>query len=146
MATLTMTRSEREAFLAEVHVGVLSVAAADRGPTSSPVWYRYTPGGPIRITASPATRKVRLMQRAGRATLCVQTEALPYRYVSVEGPVEIVDADVRAEQRVIAHRYLGEKLGERYLASQAAGLADEVVLQLHPEVWWSRDFSKLSLG
>jgi len=146
MTTLTMTRSQCEAFLAEVHVGILSVGQAGRGPASSPVWYGYAPGGPIRITASPETRKVRLLQQVGRASLCVQSEALPYRYVSVEGPVEIVDADVRAEQRAIAHRYLGEKLGERYLASQADGLAGEVLLHLQPERWWSRDFSKLSLG
>jgi hypothetical protein len=49
-------------------------------------------------------------------------------------------------QRRIAHRYLGEKLGERYLASQAEGLAEEVILHLHPERWWSRDFSRMSLG
>jgi len=146
MATLTMTRSKREAFLADVHVGILSVPNPGRGPTSSPVWYGYNAGEAICITASPDSRKVRLMQQAGRASLCVQTEALPYRYVSVEGPVEIVDGDVRSEQRAIAHRYLGEKLGDRYLASQAAGLADEILLHLHPEVWWSRDFSKLSLG
>jgi len=64
----------------------------------------------------------------------------------VEGPIEIVAADVRSEQREIAHRYLGEKLGERYLVSQADGLSDEVVLHLHPERWWSRDFARLSLG
>jgi PPOX class probable F420-dependent enzyme len=146
MATLNMTRSECEAFLAGVHVGILSVSEPGRGPTSSPVWYDYAPGGPIRITASPESRKVRLIQREGRAALCVQTEELPYRYVSVEGPVEIVDADVRPEQRTIAHRYLGERLGERYIESLGADLSGEVLLHLHPERWWSRDFSRLSLG
>jgi len=146
MTTLNMPRSGCQAFLAEVHVGILSVGEPGRGPTSSPVWYGYEPGGPVRITAGPDSRKVRLIQQAGRASLCVQTEQLPYCYVSVEGPVEIVDSDVRSEQRVLAHRYLGEKLGDRYLASQADGLSDEVLLHLHPERWWSRDFSRLSLG
>jgi PPOX class probable F420-dependent enzyme len=127
-------------------VAILSVADADRGPASSPVWYSYSPGGPVRITASPDSRKVRLVEQVRRASLCVQSEELPYRYVSIEGPVEIVDADVRAEQRLIAHRYLGEKLGDRYLASQADGLSREVLLRLHPERWWSRDFSRLGLG
>lgn len=145
MTALVMTRSECEAFLAEVHVAILSVGEPGRGPTSSPVWYGYTPGEPIRITAGPDSRKVRLAQREGRASLCVQSEDLPYRYVSVEGPIEIVDADVRSVQRVLAHRYLGEALGERYLASQAEGLSNEVVLHLHPERWRSRDFSRLRL-
>ena len=48
MKTLTMTRSECQAFLAEVHVGILAVAEPGRGPIASPVWYGYTPGGPIR--------------------------------------------------------------------------------------------------
>ena len=146
MNTLAMARSEREAFLAQVHVGILSVAEPGRGPTASPVWYAYAPGGPIRITAGRESRKVRLIQQAGRAALCAQTEALPYRYVSVEGRVEIIAGDVHAEQRLIAHRYLGEKLGERYLASQATGLSEEVLLHLHPERWWSRDFSRLSVA
>jgi PPOX class probable F420-dependent enzyme len=146
MTLLTMTRSECQAFLAGVHVGILSVPEPGRGPTTSPVWYGYTPGGPIRITAGRGSRKVRLIERTGRASLCVQTEDLPYRYVSVEGPIAIVDGEVRSEQRSIAHRYLGEKLGERYLASQADGLSQEVLLHLHPERWWSRDFSRLSLG
>jgi PPOX class probable F420-dependent enzyme len=143
---LAMTRSECEAFLAEAHVAILAVAEAGRGPTASPVWYAYAPGGPVRITAGPESRKVRLIRQAGRASLCVQSEALPYRYVSVEGPVAIVDADPSAEQRLIARRYLGDALGERYLASLAEGLSREVLLHLHPERWWSRDFARLSLA
>lgn len=53
--------------------------------------------------------------------------------------------DVAAEQRVIAVRYLGAKLAERYLASMASGLATEVLITLRPERWWSVDFSRMSL-
>jgi uncharacterized protein len=36
-----MSQSEREQFLAGVHVGVLSAAASDgRGPLTIPVWYK----------------------------------------------------------------------------------------------------------
>jgi PPOX class probable F420-dependent enzyme len=146
MTTLTMTRPECQAFVADVHVGILSVAEPGRGPATSPVWYAYAPGGPIRITAGRDSRKVRLIERAGRASLCVQSEELPYRYVSVEGPVAIVHGEMQAEQRAIAFRYLGETLGERYLASLAGGLSQEVLLHLRPQRWWSRDFSRLSLG
>jgi len=146
MPNLAMTRAQCEAFLADVHVGILSVAEPGRGPTASPVWYGYAPGEPIRITSGAASRKVRLARQAGRASLCVQTETLPYCYVSVEGPIETVGREVGPDQRVIARRYLGEKLGERYLESQAAGLSEEVLLHLHPERWWSADFAKLDLG
>lgn len=140
-----MTREEREAFLADVHVGVLSVAEAGRGPCTVPVWYSYRPGEAVRITATPTSRKMRLMQAEGRATLCAQTETLPYKYVTVEGRVEIVQTDVKADQRAIAHRYLGEKLGDRYLESKSMDLTHEALLLLHPERWWSVDFSKMQL-
>ena len=98
------------------------------------------------LSAGPNSRKVRLALQSGRASLCVQSEQLPYRYVSVEGRIGIAGADARSEQRAIAHRYLGEELGERYLAGLAEDLAQEVLLHLHPERWLSRDFSRLSLG
>jgi nitroimidazol reductase NimA-like FMN-containing flavoprotein (pyridoxamine 5'-phosphate oxidase superfamily) len=145
MKNPNMTREQREVFLAEVHVGVLSVAEAGRGPCAVPIWYGYTPGGVVRMTAGASSRKVALLRTAGRASLCVQQEALPNKYVSVEGPVEIHAIDASADQRSIAVRYLGPKLAERYLATMAAGLADELLITLHPERWWSVDFSQVTL-
>ena len=44
---LNMSRAEREEFLAGVHVGVLSVAVAERsGPLAVPVWYSYQLAAP----------------------------------------------------------------------------------------------------
>jgi nitroimidazol reductase NimA-like FMN-containing flavoprotein (pyridoxamine 5'-phosphate oxidase superfamily) len=143
---LNMSRDEREAFLAGTHVGVFAVAEAGRGPCAVPVWYRYAPGGPVHITMGPDSRKVRLLREAGRASLCAQQEALPSKYVSVEGPVEVVQGDVAAAQREIALRYLGPKLGARYLESLADMLTHEVLVVLRPERWWSIDFSRMSLG
>jgi hypothetical protein len=132
--------------LADVHVGVLSVAEAGHGPCTVPVWYRYAPGDVVRITAGRDSRKIELLRTQGRASLCVQQEALPNKYVSVEGPVEVLETDVAIDQREIAVRYLGPKLAERYLASMAPGLATEVLIMLRPERWWSVDFSQLKLG
>jgi uncharacterized protein len=71
--------SERERFLEEKHIGVLSVAAADgRPPASVPIWYDYTPGGNIRINTGASRRKAKLIERAGVVTLVVQREELPY--------------------------------------------------------------------
>jgi nitroimidazol reductase NimA-like FMN-containing flavoprotein (pyridoxamine 5'-phosphate oxidase superfamily) len=45
--SVSMSAGEREAFLAEVHVGVLAVEGGPgRGPLVTPVWYSYRPGGP----------------------------------------------------------------------------------------------------
>ena len=78
---LTMTRREREAFLAGVHVGIISIAEEGRGPLTVPIWYAYTPGGELRLITGRHSRKGRLLAQAGRFSLCAQTEAPPYRYV-----------------------------------------------------------------
>jgi nitroimidazol reductase NimA-like FMN-containing flavoprotein (pyridoxamine 5'-phosphate oxidase superfamily) len=47
------SETERQEYLAALHVGVLSVAAADgRPPASVPIWYDYTPGGNILINTA----------------------------------------------------------------------------------------------
>lgn len=143
MPDLSMTRAAREAFLADTHVGVLSVDEPGRGPCAVPVWYRYAPGADVRIAMHGTSRKTSLLRAAGRATLCVQLETVPYKYVTVEGPVEVIAADVDADEREMAHRYLGDKLGERYLAMTAAERPNEVLALLHPTRWWSVDFSQM---
>ncbi len=138
-----MTRTAREAFLAETHVGVLAIAESGRGPCAVPVWYRYTPGDVVRIATLGTSRKVRLLRAAGRASLCAQMETVPYKYVSVEGPIEVLAADVEGDEREMAYRYLGAKLGERYLRMTAGDRAKEVLVLLRPERWWSVDFTKM---
>ena len=141
-----MTPAERETFLAGTHVGVFSVAEPDRGPCTVPVWYRYSPGQAVHITMGGASRKAVLLRAAKRASLCAQSETLPYKYVSVEGPVEIVTTDPGPDQREMALRYLGARLGERYLAAIADDLRTEVLVLLRPERWWSVDFARMTLG
>ncbi len=142
--SLAMTRAEREAFLAETHVAILTVERPDGAPLAVPVWYDYEPGGEIRIVTGGASRKVALLRRAGRATLCVQVEAAPYRYVTVEGPVAIGRPDQERDVRQVAIRYLGAQMGEVYLRATAAENAAAVLLTLRPVRWWSADFQKWS--
>ena len=41
-----LSKEEREAFLAEPRIGVVSVAGDDgRPPLAVPIWYGYDPGG-----------------------------------------------------------------------------------------------------
>ena len=41
---LAMTKEEREASLAHVHVGVISIPEEGRGPLTGPIWYAYELG------------------------------------------------------------------------------------------------------
>jgi hypothetical protein len=63
----------------------------------------------------------------------------------VEGPIEIGTSDLEANQREVALRYLGQRLGERYLVATAAELRKEWLVILRPERWWSVDFSRMIL-
>ena len=135
------TVEERQKFLADKHVGVLSVAATDgRPPASVPIWYDYTPGGAIRVNTGAGRRKARLIEQAGVVTLTVQREELPYQYVVVEGTV--VDAATpspREAREEIAVRYLGPEDG-RAFADRLDG-RDSVLFTIRPDRWFAQDFS-----
>ena len=64
-----MTRSEREAFLAGVHVGVISIADPGRGPLTAPIWYAYEPGGEVAVITGRDSRKGRLLAASPRISL-----------------------------------------------------------------------------
>jgi nitroimidazol reductase NimA-like FMN-containing flavoprotein (pyridoxamine 5'-phosphate oxidase superfamily) len=141
--SLTMTTTEREAFLAGVHVGVLSVDDPGRGPLTVPVWYAYEPGGTVDIITGAQSAKARCLRAAGRFSLCAQTEAPPYSYVSVEGPISAGERTVSPdERRAMAYRYLGPEFGDLYLAATAEDAAQNVVFRMSPARWLSTDFSK----
>jgi PPOX class probable F420-dependent enzyme len=143
MSQTTMTKPEREKFLADTHVAVVSVAEPGRGPLTVPVWYRYEPGGVVRFVTGGSSRKARLMRAAGRFSLCVQTEAPPYKYVTVEGPAAIGGTpDFERDFRAMAVRYLGEAMAEVYLAATASEREGAVLVELTPERWLTVDYSK----
>ena len=141
MSELIMPAAEREAFLAEPHIGVLTIARPDgRPPLASPIWYEYAPGGAVVINVGRGSAKARLAEAAGVASLTVQTEALPYRFVTVGGPVAIAQAD-DATRRRIAARYLPAEMVDGYLTS--ADASEMVTLRLTPSTWHSNDYSRV---
>lgn len=140
-----MTQIEREQFLADVRVGILSITEEGRGPLAVPVWYGYTPGNDLSVWMSKTSRKVSLLKRAGRFSLCVQTEQTPYRYVSVEGPItSVAPTDLERDARPIARRYLGIEEGDTYVAKMAEAIArgEELVFRMRPERWLTADYSR----
>jgi nitroimidazol reductase NimA-like FMN-containing flavoprotein (pyridoxamine 5'-phosphate oxidase superfamily) len=138
-----MTRAEREAFLADVRVGVLSIADEQRGPLTVPVWYGYQPGGEVWFVTDRDSRKGKRLLLVDRISLCVQTETPPYKYVSVEGPIAAIEiADLERHRRVLAHRYLGKELGDGYIAASGEDSEGSIVVRLRPQRWLSVDYSK----
>ena len=138
MADGSMSSEERDAFLADVHVGILAIDEPGRGPLALPIWYQYE-DGKVRIGMGGTSAKARLLRAAGRATMTVQTEDPPYKYVSVEGPVS-VEASQR-DDLSMASRYLGPELGKWY-AENNPSTDESVVAVLTPEHWRTHDFGK----
>jgi hypothetical protein len=138
MADTDMTIDEREAFLADLHVGILSIARDGKGPLALPIWYRYR-NGEVIISMDDASTKATLLRRHGRATLTVQNETPPYRYVMVEGPVTLAKDDPDVSD--LATRYLGTELGARY-AEQNPTTDASITAHLRPERWLTCDYGK----
>jgi nitroimidazol reductase NimA-like FMN-containing flavoprotein (pyridoxamine 5'-phosphate oxidase superfamily) len=137
-----MTSEERNAFLADLHVGVISIERADAAPLSVPIWYDYRPDVGVWVITDRGSEKGRALETAGRYTLVAQSEEPPtYRYVSVEGPViEVRDADREADSRAMAHRYFGPALGDMYIDSESGD--GGAVYVMRPDRWRTVDYSK----
>src|SRR5215218_2909217 len=128
-----MNEYDRQAFLAEPHIAVLSVASGgDRPPLAVPVWYAYQPGGNITFftgTQGRKARKTALIERAGVLSLTVQRAEFPYKYVTVEGTVVRADRPPSAERMLaIVGRYLPEEAAQGFVAAELARASDTLVL------------------
>jgi nitroimidazol reductase NimA-like FMN-containing flavoprotein (pyridoxamine 5'-phosphate oxidase superfamily) len=147
--TTKMSREEREAFLADLHVGVISMSEKGRGPLTVPIWYAYEPGGEVVIATERNSRKMKLLEKGRRVSLCAQCETPPYKYVSIEGPVVDIDpSDVERDERPLARRYLGEKGGDKYIEASIDDREpdDMVRVRIRPERWLTVDYAKEDIG
>lgn len=139
--SLAMSKEERDTFLADLHVGVVSMNRKDLGPLSAPIWYAYEEGE-VWFTTGDTSLKGKLMQLGDRITLVAQTEQAPYRYVSVEGPIVTRQAaELERDIRPMAIRYLGEKAGNGY--ADASSDEGNVLVKMKPEKWLTVDYGKM---
>jgi hypothetical protein len=146
MSSFAMTKNEREAFLADVYVGIISVVdpVPNRAPLAAPIWYDYDPQIGLWFLTSPDSRKGKAIKAAGRCTMTVQIAQPPHRYVTVEGPV--IEARIAKNQEDLlpmARRYKGTQGGDEYAAlyGDEPGAAGSVYV-MRPEHWLTADYSK----
>lgn len=139
MSALSMSEQEREAFLADVHVGVLGVARADGPPSLTPVWYRYA-DGVVEVMTSSSSAKLDLIRAAGEVSFCVQREAPTPACVTVEGGATIGPSTPQVVL-AIASRYLGPERGAKFAAGPAQ--QDDTLITLRVQRWRTADFSKI---
>lgn len=102
-------------------------------------------GGDLWIVTERNSRKGRLLEQAGRFSLCAQTEQPAYPYASVEGPVTSIEpSDVERDERPLAHGYLAAEFGDRYIESIGGTDArgNNVRVKMRTERWLTTDDSK----
>ena len=107
-----------------------------------PVWYAYEPGATVDFITRRGSTKARLLRTAGTCSLCAQSEVPPYGFVSVDGPVSWGRTRPIPRRSALAHRYLGPRGGEAFMAATAGDAPNNVMFRLTPERWRTADFSK----
>lgn len=137
---MALSVEERERFLAEPHIGALSVVEGPaRAPLTIPIWYQYTPGGELWVRTGPDSRKARAIEAAGRFALMVQRTDPTVRYVSVEGPVTGIVPDDDASAREMAARCLPQDKVDGFVEYERTHLGEQVIIRMRPEHWLSAD-------
>ena len=139
--SMKMTTDEREAFLADLHVGVLGINHGDV-PLAVPIWYDYEPGGDVWVLTSPDSIKGKALEGSGLFSLCAQTETPPYQYVTVAGRLSAVEDSSPEASKHMAFRYLGPEFGQMYLDANAESEGTSKLYRLTPERWYTVDYGK----
>ena len=143
-----LTADEREQFLAEPRIGVLSVTAEDgRPPLTVPVWHAYQPGGDLTFftgTQGRTARKVKLLEKAGKVSFCVQKPDFPYRYATVEATIVKADrSPAVADVVAITSRYLPPDAARGFAESEVNRPDGTFVLfHARPDRWSSIEFGE----
>jgi hypothetical protein len=137
---MVLSVAEREQFLAEPHIGALSVVErTDRAPLTVPIWYQYSPGGELWVLTEPGSRKARAIVTVGRFSLMVQRTEPTVRYVSVDGPVTRTAGSSDERSREMATRYVPPDNLSAYLEYERTQIGELMAIYMRPEHWLSAD-------
>jgi nitroimidazol reductase NimA-like FMN-containing flavoprotein (pyridoxamine 5'-phosphate oxidase superfamily) len=142
-----MSEQQREEFLADAHVGVLSVAGEPgRPPTSVPTFYAYEPGGDLTMftgTQRRAPKRIELIKAAGVVSFVVQREEMPPAYVTVEAELVEVSKPTPEQMLTIARRYMPEEHAQGYVQTELGDPENIVTLfTFRPTRWLTSDTSR----
>ena len=144
LASMALSKDEREQFLAEPHIAALSVSAGDkRGPLTVPIWYQYTPGGEPWVLTGNGSRKHRLIETQGEFTLMAERLEPTVRYVAVDGPVSRIEPGTDEQLVELTKRYLPADKVDAYLEFARREQGDSVTIFLKPQHWLSADLGAI---
>jgi hypothetical protein len=128
-----MSVEQWRAFLEEgTRTAKLATVRRDGGPHVVPIWF-VLDGEDLILTTGRDSVKGRAIRRDGRAALCVDDEAPPFRFVAIEGTAtasEDLD-ELRHYTTLIARRYMGPERAEAFAARNA--VPGEMLVRIRPE-------------
>ena len=126
-----MFTEEDRAFLEQPAFATLALTLPDGTLQNSNMWYRLEQDS-LRMIAPAASAKARALRRSPRVAVLVSEPDNPYQYLEVRGNAAVVadDSAARAELRLIAQRYIGER-ATAYVDSLSG--APRVVIVVRPE-------------
>jgi PPOX class probable F420-dependent enzyme len=128
-----MTDDECRAFLrSPVRPAMLATTRADGRPHVVPVWYAVDDDGTILFNTGADTVKGKAIRRTGQVALCVQDEAPPFTFVTVQGSAAWTDdlPDVREWAARIGGRYMGADRADEY--GDRNGVPGELLVRVTP--------------
>jgi PPOX class probable F420-dependent enzyme len=121
-------REDGRSFLAEERFAVLATVNANGSPQQTVMWYDLR-GDTIVMNTIRGRKKDRNLTRDPRASLCIEDG---YRYVTLEGIIEIIEdpATAQADIAALARRYHDPDKAEQ-MAREVFAPQERVTLQLH---------------
>ena len=131
----TMTKAERNAFLAETRLGILSTLDGRGDPVAVPVWFEWD-GTDVRLFSFANAPKVARLRNHPRASLLVVNHVHQKEgWVAFDGAVTISGDGVMPLAERLAARYwdLGDPARAKELALWRAMASRACVLTLRPE-------------
>ena len=120
---------DREEFLKEANVAVLATVGPGGRAHAAPIWYLYE-DGVFLMSTGRNSQKQRNVERHPEVTLVVDDRTVPYYAVMVQGTAEIAPRLSDDARLRMAVRYLGEELGQAYIARVSG--EDSVTIRLRP--------------
>ena len=122
-------QDDREELLNQPNVAVLATVGPGGRAHAAPIWYLYEDGVFVMSTGR-GSRKHRNVEKNPEVTLVVDRRTLPYYAVMAQGAAEIGPPLSEESRLKMAVRYLGEEMGQAYIARRSGG--DSVTIRLRP--------------
>jgi PPOX class probable F420-dependent enzyme len=131
-STQSPISAEVREFLQSMRVPcVISTLRPDGHPITSATWYGFL-GDDVVVSTPAARNKARNVRHDPRISFIVDTKAMPYRGVAIEGSAEVLPDPDDTIIRAIVERYLGAEAARAMLA-RLDTRGERVILRIRAE-------------